>query len=71
MILPHLLYPQGVRYAITRRRPACVLDAYVELARETFADVGFVEGLWRFRRLIPEPRTSSLRAVELRQEPRP
>lgn len=71
VLLPHLLYPQGLGYAITRRRPACVLDAYVELARETFEDVGFVEGLWRFRHLIPEPGMSSLRAVKLRQEPGP
>ena len=70
VLLPHLLYPQGLRYTITRQRPACLLDAYVELAQETSADVGFVDGLWRFRRIIPEPRTWSMRSVELRQESR-
>jgi uncharacterized membrane protein/glycosyltransferase involved in cell wall biosynthesis len=53
--IPLLFYPQAVREAMAMRRPACLLDAYVQLMQEAYSDVGFVEGLWMFRRLVPEP----------------
>lgn len=51
ILMPHLLYPRGLRHAVRHRQPAAILDAYVQLAQETCHSVGFVEGLWRFRRL--------------------
>lgn len=54
-LLPQLLYPQGLRGTVTGRGVACLIDPYLQLAEESWADLGFVEGLWRFRRLQPEP----------------
>jgi hypothetical protein len=54
-IAPQLLYPRFLRTAISHRRVACLLDAYVQLAQETCDDAGFLQGLWRFRRLVPGP----------------
>jgi hypothetical protein len=48
------MYPKGLRLAVTRRRPACALYAYVQLAEEAFGNVGYVKGLWTYRHLVPE-----------------
>jgi GT2 family glycosyltransferase len=64
---PHLLYPKGVRYAIASRSGVSLLDAYVQLAQETCGNIGFLEGLWRFRHLVPEPRTEAVHAVQPRE----
>ncbi len=53
-VAPQLLYPAGLRAAVRERRPGCLLDAYLQLAEECCADVGFIEGLWRFRHLVPD-----------------
>lgn len=57
VLLPPLLYPQGPRAALAGRRPQGLLDAYLQLLEESSHDVGFLEGLWRFRDLAPEPGT--------------
>jgi hypothetical protein len=54
VVLPQLMYPKGLGLAVTRRRPAAALDAYVQLAEEAFGNVGYVKGLWTFRHLVPE-----------------
>ena len=54
---PQLLYPRSLRTAVTHRRAICLLDAYVQLAQEAWDDVGFLQGLWIFRHLVPEPAT--------------
>jgi GT2 family glycosyltransferase len=64
--MPYLLYPKGLRSAITSRSGASLLDAFVQLAQELYGNVGFLEGLWRFRHLIPEARVESV-ATELRE----
>jgi GT2 family glycosyltransferase len=51
---PLLFYPQGLRAAVVTRRPSCLLDAYVQLLQEAMGDVGFAQGLWLFRRFVPE-----------------
>jgi glycosyltransferase involved in cell wall biosynthesis len=75
VMLPHLMYPQGLRLAVFRRRLTCAVDPYVELAEEAWGNVGYVEGLWRFRHLIPEaarsPAEIAERHIELLPEPRP
>lgn len=55
VLLPHLMYPKGIRLAVARRQLASVLDAYVQLAAETCGNVGYLQGLWQFRHLVPEP----------------
>jgi glycosyltransferase involved in cell wall biosynthesis len=67
--LPHLLYPQGLRHAISSRSGSSLLDAYVQLAQEAYGNVGFVEGLWRFRHLVPEACGETAEAVECRVGP--
>lgn len=64
--IPHLLYPKGLRSAIARRSGASLLDAFVQLGQETAGNIGFLEGLWRFRHLIPEARVEPVPA-ELRE----
>jgi len=70
-IMPQLLYPQGPRDAVTRRRLTCLLDSYVQLAQEACEDVGFIEGMWRFRHLVPEPRNAPVRGAESSWAPEP
>lgn len=53
IILPHALYPYGLRLAVIKRNPACVLDAYVRLATEAAGNIGYLFGLWQFRNLTP------------------
>jgi glycosyltransferase involved in cell wall biosynthesis len=53
VMLPQLMFPNGLRLALTLRRPACALDAYVQLAEEAYGNVGFVQGLWAYRNLVP------------------
>lgn len=57
--IPHLLYPRGLRYAISSRSGVSLLDAYIQLAQETCGNIGFVEGLWLFRHLVPEVGTTT------------
>jgi glycosyltransferase involved in cell wall biosynthesis len=56
LVLPLIWYPQGLRAALTRRDLRCLLDGYLQLGQETWEDIGFAQGLWLFRRLLPEPR---------------
>ena len=55
--LPSRPYPHARRSVITHRRWSYVADAYVQLAQETCEDIGFLEGLWRFRYITLEPVT--------------
>lgn len=55
VVLPQVMYPRGLQLAVARRRPACALDAYVTLAEETLLNVGYLQGLWQSRHLVPEP----------------
>lgn len=52
--IPHVLYPLGLRAAMASRSAESLLDAYIELAQESCGNIGFVEGLWLFRDLVPE-----------------
>jgi GT2 family glycosyltransferase len=54
-VLPQILYPAGLRQAATGRSAVCLLDAYLQLAQEASGNIGFAEGLWRFRHLVPGP----------------
>jgi glycosyltransferase involved in cell wall biosynthesis len=58
VLLPQLMYPTGFRLALTRRQPASLLDAYVQLAQEAYGNVGYLQGLWRYRGLVPEASVS-------------
>jgi glycosyltransferase involved in cell wall biosynthesis len=55
VVLPLLMYPKGLRLAVSRRQPSCVLDAYVQLAQEVYGNVGYAQGLWQYRGLASEP----------------
>jgi glycosyltransferase involved in cell wall biosynthesis len=54
VILPQLFYPKGLRAAVSGRDARCLLDAYIQLAQETFSNYGFIAGWWRFRNFDPE-----------------
>ncbi len=64
VVLPQLLYPQGLRRAVAGRGRAALADAYLQLVQEACSNIGFVEGLWRFRRLVPEPAAAPAAARE-------
>ena len=61
VVLPQLMFPRGLRLALTLRRPACALDAYVRLVEEAYGNVGYAQGLWAYRNLVPEPEPSAWR----------
>jgi hypothetical protein len=63
LAVPLLLYPGGIRHAIARRSAASLIDPYVQLAQETSGNVGFLEGLWRFRGLVPDRGAETTRAT--------
>jgi glycosyltransferase involved in cell wall biosynthesis len=69
IVMPHLLYPKGMRAAIADRSIQRLLDAYLMLAQESCDDLGFVIGLWRFRDLASEPSTEAARVAGLRSDP--
>lgn len=54
LAVPQVIYPRGLRTAVARRRASGLLDPYVQLAQEAYENIGFTEGLWRFRHLVPE-----------------
>jgi uncharacterized membrane protein/glycosyltransferase involved in cell wall biosynthesis len=51
---PLAFYPQAVRSAVASRRVHFLLDAYLQLLQEAWGNAGFIEGLWLFRRFVPE-----------------
>ena len=59
---PLALYPRSLRAAASGRDPRFLLDPFVRLAQETCEDIGFLQGLWRFRHLAPQPATGRARA---------
>jgi glycosyltransferase involved in cell wall biosynthesis len=67
LLTPQLLYPKGARSAVVSRSVASLLDAYVQIGQETWGNIGFLEGLWRFRNFVPETATETGRATELRR----
>lgn len=67
VVIPHFLYPRGLRYAISSRSGISLLDAYIQLAQETCGNLGFVEGLWLFRHIAPKEGTKTAQAAN-RQE---
>jgi glycosyltransferase involved in cell wall biosynthesis len=67
---PQLLYPRGVRNAVADRTCVTLLDAYLQLAQEAVSNAGFLEGLWRFRHIAPEPAAEVPRTAERREEAR-
>jgi glycosyltransferase involved in cell wall biosynthesis len=54
LVAPVVMYPKGFWAAVGDRRPAALLDSYVQLLQEASENVGFAEGFWRFRRFTPE-----------------
>jgi glycosyltransferase involved in cell wall biosynthesis len=53
-LLPLLMYPKGLRLAVTLKRPACLLDSYVQLAQESYGNSGYLKGMWEYRHFVPE-----------------
>jgi hypothetical protein len=54
LAVPQVIYPRGLRTAVAGRQAHGLLDPYVQLAQEACENIGFTEGLWRFRHLVPE-----------------
>jgi glycosyltransferase involved in cell wall biosynthesis len=67
LVTPQLLYPRGIRHAIASRSAASLLDAYVQLAQETYGNIGFLEGLWRFRHLVPDRGIETVQVTDARE----
>jgi glycosyltransferase involved in cell wall biosynthesis len=60
ILVPLVLYPQSIIYAVRARIPAALLDGYVQLLQEAHANVGFFLGIWRFRRFAAEQGTAAI-----------
>ncbi|MEV0235636.1 glycosyltransferase family 2 protein [Nonomuraea sp. NPDC050786] len=56
VLLPLLLYPVGLRNAMAGRMEA-LADPYLRIAQEACENIGFLHGLWAFRRMFAEDRT--------------
>jgi glycosyltransferase involved in cell wall biosynthesis len=69
LMAPPLLYPRGLRDAVSRRSGDGVLDSYLQLAQETWGNVGFLEGLWRFRHLVPDAGSQVPLTAERKERP--
>jgi glycosyltransferase involved in cell wall biosynthesis len=54
VVAPQALYPRSLRTALSQRRAACLLDAYLQLAQEVCGNIGFLRGLWVFRHFVPQ-----------------
>jgi GT2 family glycosyltransferase len=54
LLAPHLLFPRGVAAALRARRPAPLLDPYVQVLAEAVGNVGFAEGARAYRGIAPE-----------------
>ena len=54
LLLPLFLYPLGLRMAINEHRVRYLLDSYLQLAQEASDNIGFIEGLWRYRNFASE-----------------
>jgi glycosyltransferase involved in cell wall biosynthesis len=66
--MPQLLYPQGLRLTFASRSVASLLDAYIRVAQEVCGNIGFLEGVWRFRDLVSEVRTDPVQSVAARHD---
>jgi glycosyltransferase involved in cell wall biosynthesis len=64
-LLPLLMYPKGLRLAVANRRPECLLDSYIQLAQESYGNIGYLKGMWEYRHLVAEPATSGPNAESL------
>jgi glycosyltransferase involved in cell wall biosynthesis len=51
LLLPLPLYPSGLRGTLRTRNPVVLFDSYVQLAQEACANVGILQGTWRFRKM--------------------
>jgi glycosyltransferase involved in cell wall biosynthesis len=60
--LPLLMYPKGLRSAVVLRKTSCMLDSYVQLAEEAYGNIGYIQGLWTYRHLVPEPTRATAEA---------
>ena len=54
VVAPQVLYPRSLRTALSQRRAACLLDAYLQLSQEVCGNIGFVRGIWVFRHFAPQ-----------------
>ena len=69
LAVPPVMYPRGWRTAVARRDACSLLDPYVQLAQEAYENVGFAEGLWRFRHLVPESGPETAGKVRSQRRP--
>jgi hypothetical protein len=53
-VAPQVLYLGSLRMALAQRKASYLLDAYVQLAQETYGNIGFLHGLWTFRHFAPQ-----------------
>jgi glycosyltransferase involved in cell wall biosynthesis len=54
ILMPQALYPKGIRLAAKEHAMQYILDPYLQLIQESCDDIGFVDGLWRYRHLFQE-----------------
>jgi glycosyltransferase involved in cell wall biosynthesis len=63
LAVPQILYPRGIRSAITERRLSYLLDSYLQLFQEAWEDMGFIIGLWAFRKFHLHTSSDAVLAV--------
>jgi GT2 family glycosyltransferase len=53
--LPLLLYPRGIKNAISNATIDAFADSYLQLLQEACENIGFLRGAWTYRKLVLEP----------------
>jgi glycosyltransferase involved in cell wall biosynthesis len=53
-LLPLLLYPRGTKNAISTTAIDALADPYIQLLQEACENIGFLRGVWTYRKLVPE-----------------
>ena len=58
--LPYLGYGSWLSHLRSSRDPRCLLDPWIQLAQETYANIGFAEGAWQHRAFPREQHTVAI-----------
>jgi GT2 family glycosyltransferase len=66
LLLPHAMFPAGLKRFIAKRDPGALLDPYIQIGQEAAGNAGLASGLWEFRHI--EAHSKDVEAAAALQE---
>jgi glycosyltransferase involved in cell wall biosynthesis len=71
LLVPYLLYPQGLRNALARHQARSLFDPYFQLMQEACENYGFITGWWHCRKRFVGDHPMSLpgRGLDMSMDP--